>query len=489
MTRVLRPLVPALLPFALGAVHARPMDAQNRTRNVEGYVASQMTAQHIPAISFAVVQNGALVQSGARGLANVELKAPAADSTEFAIASMSKSITASAVMLLAQDGRLSIDDRVGHYLTGTPAAWDAMTIRDLLAHTSGVKDHFSDSPKYPTLTTLDRHLTYSTDEYVKAHIDAPLNFAPGTDWAYSGGGYVILGAIIAKITGRPYGEFLRDRIFEPLGMAHTHVVNGAEIVPNRASGYWFRDGVLLNGDFLGPAHAGGADVGVLTTARDLAAWLIAVESARLWTPASRDAMWTAATLRDGRDTTTFPGALGYGLGWGLGTYRGYHMAVHPGTLRTGFTSAFFMLPEKRLGVIVLTNQYDANPQAIAMGIASRYDADLTPPSDRRVERDDDPAESGRAQAFVDAIFRGGDVSSLTTQGLARHMATMWHPPGRESTPSIVFIAREPVTRPLRRFDAGVTRLAHYKVRADGEMDRWITLLLTADGRIAGYEAY
>ena len=331
------------------------------------------------------------------------------------------------------------------------------------------QDHFSDSPKYPTLTTLDRHLTYSTDEYVKAHVDAPLNFAPGTNWSYSGGGYVILGAIIAKITGRPYGEFLRDRIFKPLGMTHSHVVSGAEIVPNRAFGYWFRDGALLNGDFLGPAHAGGADVGVLTTARDLAAWLIAVESARLWTPASRDAMWTAATLRDGRDTTTFPGALGYGLGWGLGTYRGYQMAVHPGTLRTGFTSAFFMLPEKRLGVIVLTNQYDANPQAIAMGIASRYDADLTPPSDRRVERDGDPAESGRAQAFVDAILRGGDVSSLTTQGWARHMATLWHPPGPGSTPSIAFIAREPGASAATRRDVASSRITKCAPTADGSL--------------------
>jgi CubicO group peptidase (beta-lactamase class C family) len=481
------PLPAVLLPAILWPLAAGP--ARTAVDAVDAYVASQMTARHIPGLSFAVVRDGAIVRSGARGLANVELNAPATEATEFAIASMSKSVTASAIMLLAQDGRLSIDEPVRQYLPDVPDSWNAMTIRDLLAHTAGVKDHFSDSPIYPKLTTLDRHLVYTTDAYVKAHVDAPLNFAPGTNFSYSGGGYVMLGAIIAKITGHPYGEFLRDRIFRPLRMAHTHVISTTDIIPHRAAGYWFRDGALKNGEPTGPAHSAGADVGVMTTASDLAAWLIAVDSGRLWTPASRDAMWTPATLRDARDTVSFPAGSSYGLGWSVRTYRGYRMVGHGGTFITGFTSTFFMLPEKRFGVIVLTNQYDANPQAIALGIAARSGSDLTPPGEMRVQPDGDTAATARAQAFVSAVFRDGDVAALATPGLARHLSAMWHPPAAPGPPPpLTFIAREAVSRPLQRFGVPVTTFAHYVLRDEGE-DHWITFLVTADGRIAGYEAY
>ena len=477
-----------LLPVLLWPLVAHP--ALTAADAVDTYVASQMTAQHIPALAFAVVRDGAIVRAEARGLANVELNAPATGLTEFAIASMSKPVTASAIMLLAQDGQLSIDDAVRKYLPDIPDSWNPMTIRDLLAHTAGVKDHFSDSPIYPKLTTLDRHLVYTTDAYVQAHVDAPLNFAPGTDFSYSGGGYVMLGAIIAKVTGRPYGEFLRDRIFRPLRMTHSHVISTTDIIANRAAGYWFRDGALRNGEPTGPAHTAGADVGVMTTAADLAAWLIAVDAGPLWTPASRDAMWTAATLRDGRDVVTFPGGNSYGLGWRVTTYRGFRLVGHGGTFSTGFTSAFFMLPEKKFGVIVLTNQYDANPQAIALGIAARSGgSDLTPPSEMRAQADGDPAATARAQAFMEALFRGGDVAALATPGLARHLSAMWHPPAAPGpAPPLTFIAREAVSRPLQRFGAAVTTFAYYKLRDDGE-DHWITFLVTADGRFAGYEAY
>src|SRR5512132_37271 len=167
-------MIPALLLRGAATQGPPPQD------RIEAYVASQMAAQHIPGLSFAVIRNGVMAASGARGLANVELQAPVTVDTEFAIASMSKSVTASAILLLAQEGKLSIDDRVRKYLPGVPATWDAMTIRELLSHTAGVKDHFSDSPIYPRLQ-IDRRLSYSDEEYLKAHTDAPLNFPPGTE--------------------------------------------------------------------------------------------------------------------------------------------------------------------------------------------------------------------------------------------------------------------------------------------------------------------
>ena len=350
MTRMLATALISL--FAIGATQ--------QSRPVDDFIAARMAAEHIPGLSFAVVRNGQIVQSGARGVADVELNVPVTDATEFAIASMSKSITASAILLLAQNGLLKLDDPVRSYLPDAPASWDAMTIRQLLAHTAGVKDHFPDFSAYPPLT-LDRHVSYTNQEFVKAHLDAPLNFAPGAEWAYSGGGYVMLGAIIEKITGHPYGGYLRDHIFSPLGMTHTHIISLADIIPNRASGYWFRDGQVRNGDYTAQTYLGGADVGVMTTAADLAKWTIALSGDGPWTEASRNAMWTPTRLNDGRDVVTFPAAKQYGLGLGIDTYRGYRMVGHGGTLMTGFSSTFFMLPEKQISVIVLTNQWDANP--------------------------------------------------------------------------------------------------------------------------------
>lgn len=479
-----RPLAFAAAFILLGLQAA----AQNSATEIDNYVASEMQAQHIPGLSFALVHNGAIVQSGARGLANVELSAPASDVTEFAIASMSKSVTASAIMLLAQQGALSIDDRVGKYLA-VPDSWKDMTIRQLLSHTAGVKDHFQDFPKYPPVS-LDRRLSYSHEEYLKAHVDAPLNFAPGTEWAYSGGGYVILGAIIEKITGHPYGDFLRDRIFRPLGMEHTHIISITDIIPNRASGYWFRDGALRNGGYSGQAHISGPDVSVMTTATDLAKWMIAIAGARQWSAASRDAMWTPAHLADGREVVTFPAAVGYGLGWLIGNYGRYVIVGHGGTLVNGFTSAFFFLPQKQTGVIVLTNQYDANPEKIAFGILGRYDPDLRAPHDYSTQAEGEPAAATeRAAAFATALFGGGDLSGLVTPGLLAHLSAMPQVASpAKPNPAPVFIAHENLTPPLQRYGESVVRLAFYKITFEGE-DHWMTLYLTANGKIADLAAY
>ncbi len=457
---------------------------------MDAFIAAKMAAQHIPGLSYAVIRNGEVVRSGVRGLSNVELNVPVTDATEFAIASMSKSVTASAVLLLAQDARLALDDRVRKYLPDVPASWDEMTIRHLLSHTAGVKDHFRDSPAYPTLAGFDRHVAYSDQDYVKAHVDAPLNFAPGAGWAYSGGGYVILGAIIQKVTGRPYGDYLRDRVFRPLGMDHTHIISNAEIIPNRAAGYWYRDGRLRNGEPTSQAALGGPDVGVMTTATDLAKWVIAISGNGPWTEASRTAMWTATTLNDGRDTAGYPSGYGYGLGWLVTTHRGYRLVGHAGTLVNGFTSTFVVLPEKQTAVIVLTNQYDAQPQPIALGLAGSYDPELVPPSEMRAEQDPDPPATARVHDFMAAVLRGGDVSQWATPQLVRHLSAMWHPPPGAPAPDapVTFISRADVRRRIERFGSVVTRLAFYKIHVQGD-DHWLTVLLTADGRIAAYEAY
>ncbi|HEY3777292.1 MAG TPA: serine hydrolase domain-containing protein [Rhizomicrobium sp.] len=484
MSRIAIAVGAALLLFASCAV---AQGARGYPLDVDAYLASQMEAQHIPGLSFAVVRDGVVVASGARGLANVELSAPAGDATEFEIASMTKPITASAVMLLAQQGALSIDDPVAKYLA-VPDTWKRMTIRQLLSHTAGVKDHFRDFPAYPPLP-LDRRLSYTKDEYLKAHIDAPLNFSPGSQWAYSGGGYVILGAIIEKVSGQRYADYMRDHVFGPLGMEHTHIASVSDVIPNRASGYTTEDGKLRNGAYTGEAHISGADIGVLTTAADMAKWLIAVSTPRMWTAASRDLMWTPAKLSDGRDAIA-PTGLSYGLGWFVSMFGRFRLVGHDGSLFNAFSSSVFFLPEKQFGVVVLTNQSDANPRAIALGIAARCDPELKPPHELSPQPERNPAATARAKAFVAALFRGGELLPFATSGLVRHLSAIAHPlaPAGAPAPAVAFIADEDLALPIQRFGASAVRLAYYKITIEGD-DHWITLYLTAAGRIADLAGY
>jgi CubicO group peptidase (beta-lactamase class C family) len=207
-------------------------------------------------------------------------------------------------------------------------------------------------------------------------------------------------------TGHPYGDYLRDRIFRPLGMSHTHVIDLDAIIPDRASGYSYHEEAFHNAPSIGQAHAGGPDVGVMASAGDVARWMMAVSNGRLWTSVSRDQMWTPVRLGDGRDAVSFPAASGYGLGWVTGRYRGHAIVGHSGSLLGAFASVFLMIPEKHLGVVVLTNQSDCNPAKIAFGIFGLKDPSLRPPHQRGVEHDRDVKATARDAAFIDAYFRG-----------------------------------------------------------------------------------
>jgi CubicO group peptidase (beta-lactamase class C family) len=165
--------------------------------NIDEYVKAEMAEQHIPGLSISVVRDGRIVFAKTYGMANVEFNAPATNDTEFAIASMTKSITASAIMLLVQDGKLSLDDTITKFFDDLPESWRTITIRHLLSHTSGIKDHYRDFPFYPPLT-INRKLEYTDEEFIKAHTDGGLNFTPGTQFAYSSSGFSLLGLVIKR---------------------------------------------------------------------------------------------------------------------------------------------------------------------------------------------------------------------------------------------------------------------------------------------------
>lgn len=329
---------------------------------VDDYVQTQMGKQHIPGLALAVVTNGVVLKTAAYGLANVELGVPVRTDTVFQIQSVTKTFTATAVMMLVEEGKLGLDDMLSKHLEGLPKTWDGITVRHLLTHTSGIKD-FINEP------TVDLRKDLTPEDVVESLRKLPLNFPSGEKYVYSNTGYHLLGMIIRKITGKYWDDFLRERILQPLGMNDTRVISWTEIITNRASGYGWDEGRLRNGSFIAPTILGYAGGGLRSTVLDLAKWDAALTTEKLLKRSTLEQMWRPAKLNDGKDSS-------YGFGWGVATERGHRLISHTGSHSTGFKSALARFVDDKLTVIVLTNQRAAEQMAIAKGVAGFYIPDL-----------------------------------------------------------------------------------------------------------------
>src|SRR5439155_8795 len=213
--------------------------------------------------------------------------------------------TAEAVMLLAHEGKLRLEDHIAQYYANAPAAWSNVTIRHLLTHTSGIKSYTSLPNFFGTIRK-----DYKPDELVGLVTDLPLDFEPGEKWDYCNTGYYLLGLVIEKVSGKSYGDFLASRLFGPLGMATARLNHQFEIITNRATGYEIRSNALFRSEFVSPTQpfAAGALVG---TVLDLAKWDAALYTDKLLPTSDRQEMWTPVKLNNGK---TAP----YGYGWQVG---------------------------------------------------------------------------------------------------------------------------------------------------------------------------
>jgi CubicO group peptidase (beta-lactamase class C family) len=263
----------------------------------DDFVAAQMRSQNIPGISLAIIKDGKIVKVQGYGLADIEGKVAATPETIYDIASISKPLVATGVMLLVQEAALNIDDPIAKHLDDLPPSWRSITIRHLLTHTSGL---VRDAPGY------DQYRDREDSEVIKTAYSLPLRFAPGDKWEYSNAGFSPLARILTKVTGRPWTEYLAEKIFRPAGMISTFPINTRVPLPNRARGYADND-TLKQADQRRALMPSG---GFLSTVVDLAKWDALLDSDGFLTEATRRQMWTPVTLNNG---TTYP----YGLGWGL----------------------------------------------------------------------------------------------------------------------------------------------------------------------------
>lgn len=331
----------ASAPAPVGAQVVEP--SAGALAELDRQVRAHMAANNVPGGLVAVASRGRLLHLRTYGLAHAELGVPVTDSTVFEIGSISKQFVAAAALLLVEEGRLGLDDPIHHHLPDLPSEWLGVTVRQLMTHTSGI-------PDYEEIRSYDVYrFRLTPEEVIRIAHSRPMDFPPGTGWYYSNTAFFLLSMVVERIEGRPLGQVLATRIFEPLGMAQTRLADPEAIIPHRAAGYWVdRNGALINRAPTETSSTLGAG-GLLSSVHDLARWDAALYDDRLLSDASRTAMWTPVVLPDGRE-------ISYGFGWRLHLYGGLPSQGHGGQV-AGFVANFARFPEQEIAVIVFMNRY------------------------------------------------------------------------------------------------------------------------------------
>jgi CubicO group peptidase (beta-lactamase class C family) len=338
-------LVACLLPLAL-----RAADAADQA------VRALMEQHRIPGLSVAVLRAGQPAHVRSYGVANLEWNTPVTERTLFEIGSLTKQFTAAAILLLQQDGRLSVEDALSRHLPDAPAAWSNITVRHLLTHTSGLKN-------YTGLDGFEARLKLNQKQFIQKLAAQPPDFTPGTQAKYCNSGYNLLGYIIENASGRDYWGFLAARIFAPLGMSTATNRDPSFVLRERAQGYLLQGTNWIHRDSdLTDVFAAGAVAASIT---DLVKWNAMVEGAGLLDARSRAQWWTAQRLTNGDATP-------YGFGWRLDPYQGHRNIGHSGST-SGFSASLQRFPDDGVTVIVLGNSGELNiATTVARAVAKIY---------------------------------------------------------------------------------------------------------------------
>lgn len=352
-------------------------EADNRAAAIDQLVQGEMASRRIPGLQLAIVKNGEIIFTGAYGQSNLETAKPVTERTVFGVNSISKAFTGVAAMQLVEAGKLDLDASVTQYLEGLPASWEAITVRQVLTHTSGLPEIIDDNTRLIDGASPDA-------AWAKVQ-ELPLRYAPGTQYAYNQTGYALMGKIIEKVSGQPFVDFVREGQFNAAGMEQARFGHTADTVPELASLYTYLTLKMEGMRAVGversetpmarretwPAYMHPTG-GVQTTARDLAAWVIALQNRKLVGERGLEQLWAPQQLPDGSYRGFNRTINGYGLGW-PSIRRAEHPAITP---TGGDRAAIFIYPEDDLTVIVLTNLMGASPQKFVDRIAAQYIPDL-----------------------------------------------------------------------------------------------------------------
>ncbi len=350
--------------FANAQVKAEQIDAIFRP----------LTNDQSPGLAVGVIHDGKLVFARGYGLATVDKRTPITPDTDFRLASVTKQFTAMSIMLLVHDGKLHYDDTLSKIFPEFPPYGKQITVRQLLTHTSGLKDYGELYMKQVGDKTPIEQVPQILDKGVLQLLEqqTTTDFPPGTKWEYSNSGYAVLAMIVEKVSGKPFDEFLHDRIFKPLHMNKTVAfVKGKNEVPNRAFGYRKNKDT---GQFVfadqSPTSAVLGDGGIYTSVKEMEKWDKALRTNKLLSEAEMREAYTPVQAPGGiklPDGTT----SSYGFGWFLDPYKGHERHWHNGGTM-GFLTSIQRFPKDGLTVVVLSNRMDLDPSDLALKVADLY---------------------------------------------------------------------------------------------------------------------
>lgn len=421
----LRPLMIVSLLGAAAAFAAAPSAAQisSRAGNVtvhdknadlpltsaqqqaiDRYVLAEMARQRIPGLALGVYRHGYPIYMKGYGQADVEWQVPVGTDTRMQTGSLGKQFTATAILRLAEQGKVDIDASIRTYLPEAPASWQPITLANLLSHTSGIGT-YDTNERTARGGAFDYQRDFTEEQLAKAILALPHDFKVGTDWRYNNTNYVLLGILVHRVTGKFYGDYLHDEFFAPLGMSATRVISDSAVIEHRASGYEMKGGELRNQEWVSPTFNATADGTIYTTVEDMARWDRALYGNTLLNAASLKRMWTPFKLADGRENSKR-----YGFGWWIDAVNGHRLIEHSGAWQ-GFTSEMARYPDDGLTVTVFVNldSNHARPYPIAHVVAGVASPALMPPLSKPLP--DDPKRAGRLRAFLLRAASGQDISA------------------------------------------------------------------------------
>jgi CubicO group peptidase (beta-lactamase class C family) len=335
-------ILAALITTSLFAPSALAQSATDEalTKQIDA-VMSEIYRPNEPGAAIIVRKDGDTIFRKGYGLADLELGVPIEPDMIFRLGSITKQFTAVSILMLAEQGKLGLQDEITKFLPDYPTQCRRITVEHLLTHTSGIQS-YTDMPKWLSLWRKDMTL----QELIDIFKNEPMQFEPGERWAYNNSGYILLGAIIEKASGMTYEDFLDARIFKPLGMKQSYYGSAERLIPRRIPGYQKGKTGFINAPYLSMTqpYAAGS---LLSSVDDLAIWSDAVFSGKVVRKEWLDKAFTPYKLKDGEST-------GYGYGWFISNYQGHRIIEHGGGIN-GFTTYEMTLPEDRIFLAILTN--------------------------------------------------------------------------------------------------------------------------------------
>ncbi len=323
---------------------------------IEGLVKRMLEQPGAVGLSVAVAIGDELVLAGGYGIAEAEHDVPANVDTMFRIGSVTKQFTSAAIMRLVEKDELALEDLLVEHVPKFPTRGHEVSILHLLTHTSGIKSYTGLGDEWQKIIALE----LSHEELLDLVRDAPFDFAPGERFLYNNTAYYLLGVIVERITGQSYADHLRTEILQPLGLTRTRYGSNTDLIKNRAQGYQMIDDELANDALIGMSQPGAAGA-LLSTAKELVQWQLALVGGKVVSPDSYELMTTPFMLNDSSETK-------YGFGLAIGTFAGQPVVQHGGGIN-GFNSILSYYPEAKLSVAVISNSEACSAGQLGAAIA------------------------------------------------------------------------------------------------------------------------